>query len=207
MYKEGDVLIVVDVQNDFVTGSLAVPGAISIIPNINRQINVFQKLKQPVIYTVDLHPEDHMSFKSEENPNGWPSHCVRMTDGQGFYKDLKHSYDPDWLIAKGTNREYDEYSAFQKETFDHGVRIPNRLEKILIENGLKRLYICGLATDYCVYNTVMDALKYGYEVVLLIDAIKGVDFNLRQEWIHNDGYFTDSEIAVGRMVLGGAKVI
>lgn len=158
----GDVLVIVDVQNDFVTGSLAVPGAADIIAPLNRYIALFVRNGLRVVATRDWHPASHMSFKEQGGP--WPSHCVAQTPGAAFAPGL-HLPEGAWLVSKATSPMREAYSAFERTDLDH------RLKGF----GAKRLFVGGLATDYCVLRTVLDALARGYITFVLEDAIRAVD--------------------------------
>lgn len=163
--KPGDALVVVDVQNDFFSGgNLAVPGAEEILPVVNRYIEIFQSKGLPVYATRDWHPEGHCSFKAQGGP--WPVHCVAGSTGAQFHADL-HFPDSTVVISSATEQDKEAYSGFE------GTDMNDRLQA----EGIRRLLIGGLATDYCVLNTVKDALKYGYTVLLLTDAIRAVNVN------------------------------
>ncbi len=163
--KAGDGLIVVDVQKDFLPGgSLAVPGGDQVIPVINRYIETLRSKGLPVFATRDWHPEGHSSFRSQGGP--WPPHCLAGTEGAAFPPALQLPPDTE-LISKGTDIHTDAYSGFEGTDLDERLR----------SRGVGRLLIGGLATDYCVLNTVKDGLKLGYRVLLLQDAIKAVNVN------------------------------
>jgi len=174
-------LIIVDFQNDFCPGgALEVKEADKIIPILNKYIELFEEKDLMIYYTADWHPADHCSFK--ENGGTWPRHCVQGTKGAEFHPNLKMaSYYK--IIYKAINPKEDAYSGFEKTELDTSLR----------KNKIKNLYICGLATDYCVKNTVLDACQLGYNVYLLIDAIKGVNVNP-----------DDSERAIEEMKNAGA---
>jgi nicotinamidase/pyrazinamidase len=160
--QDGDALVVVDMQNDFVTGSLAVPHAAEIVPSINRAMALFAALALPVFATRDWHPSDHCSFQARGGP--WPAHCVAGTSGAEFVPDLQ--LPPDVIhVHKATHRDAEAYSALA------GTRLAAELRS----RGVKRLFIGGVATDYCVLNTVRDAAPLGFEVTVLADAIRAVD--------------------------------
>lgn len=156
-------LIIVDVQNDFCPGgALPVPGGNKVVPVLNLYIQKFKVRGLPVYFTRDWHPDTHISFK----PQGgvWPPHCVQNTSGAGFHPDL--FIPPDTVvISKGTDPARDAYSGFQ------GTDLHGQLKK----RDIKRLFIGGLATDYCVKSTVLDALEAGFETAFLADASRGVD--------------------------------
>jgi nicotinamidase/pyrazinamidase len=160
-----DVLLVVDVQNDFVTGSLAVPSAEEIIPVIGNSIPKFNS----TIYSMDAHIEDHPSFRAQGGP--WPKHCVINSPGYMLHDDLTFWKKRTIIVHKGLEEE--AYSAFD----GHIVGSNNEpIEKFLKTYGTKRLFVCGLATDYCVKATVLDALKlFDGEVYVLHDAIRAVN--------------------------------
>lgn len=159
----GDALLVIDMQNDFLPGgSLAVPQGAAVLPALNRCIALFAGKGLPVYASRDWHPADHCSFLSQGGP--WPPHCVAGTYGAAFSADL--ALPPDAvIISKAESRGRDAYSAFGDTELDR------RLKTI----GVRRLFAGGLATDYCVLNTVRDALALGYAVILLTDAVSAVD--------------------------------
>lgn len=160
--RPGDALLIVDMQGDFVTGSLAVGGAPRIVPVLNRYIAHFRAAGLRVLATRDWHPPNHMSFRVQGGE--WPVHCVAGTPGARFACGL--DLDPETLVvSKGTAPEREAYSAFAA----------TGLERLLARHGIRRLFVGGLATDYCVLNTVEDALGLGFEVFLLVDAIRGVN--------------------------------
>lgn len=158
-----DALIIVDMQNDFMPeGALPVPNALSIIHVINEYIKLFTNIKAPVIATRDWHPPNHISFKARGGP--WPPHCIQGTKGAEFHPDLMLS--PNIIIvSKGYEEDKEAYSGFEG----------TNLDKILKSKNIRRLFVCGVATDYCVKATALDAIKLGYTVLILNDAIRGVD--------------------------------
>jgi nicotinamidase/pyrazinamidase len=161
--KTDDALIIVDVQKDFLPGgSLAVPQGQEVVPAFNRYIETVQSKGLPVFATRDWHPSGHCSFKEQGGP--WPPHCIVDSEGAQFADDL---YLPDSVvvISKGTRTDKDAYSGFEGTDLDERLR----------SRGVRRLLIGGLATDYCVLNTVRDALEQGYRVLLLEDAIRAVN--------------------------------
>jgi nicotinamidase/pyrazinamidase len=163
--QAGDALIIVDVQNDFLPGgSLAVPAGDQVVPPLNDLIEKAGRKNLPVFATRDWHPENHSSFQA--NGGTWPPHCVRETPGAEFSPDLRLPADVT-VISKATAVEQDAYSGFE------GTDLHDRLQKL----GVTRLFIGGLATDYCVLNTVKDALKHGYQVFWLKDASRAVNVN------------------------------
>jgi len=159
--QPGDALLIVDVQNDFLPGgSLAVPRGDEVVPMLNRYLRAFQNL--PVYATRDWHPAQHCSFRAQGGP--WPPHCVAETRGAEFAAALQLPPSA-VIISKATKVEHDAYSGFQDTDLDF----------LLHSTNIRRLFIGGLATDYCVLNTVRDAIGLGYKVLLLADAIRAVE--------------------------------
>jgi len=158
-----DALIAVDVQNDFLPGgSLAVPEGDAVVPALNRYLAAFGARALPVFATRDWHPPKHCSFKAQGGI--WPPHCVAATRGAEFARALALPQSA-VVISKAAAPEADAYSGFG------GTDLAARLRA----SGVTRLFIGGLATDYCVLNTVRDALAGGFEVLLLADAIRAVE--------------------------------
>ncbi|MFQ6095567.1 MAG: bifunctional nicotinamidase/pyrazinamidase [Candidatus Bathyarchaeia archaeon] len=177
-----DALIAVDVQRDFCPGgALPVPHGDAVVPVLNEYIKIFMKAGASVYATRDWHPPNHVSFK--EQGGAWPTHCVQNTRGAEFHPDLKL---PEGIavVSKATDPNKEAYSGFE------GTNLKEELEA----KGIERVFIGGLATDYCVKETVLDAIKLGFETVLLEDAIRGVNLKLE-----------DSERAIREMVDAGAK--
>jgi len=161
-----DALIVVDMQKDFMPGgALPVPEGDKIIPRLNEYIKLFESKGLPVFFTRDWHPENHISFKGHGGI--WPPHCVRNTEGAEFHEDLYIPKDNKFIISKGISQDFDAYSGFQGTV----------LESLLRERGIRRIFVGGVATDYCVKNTAIGGLNLDFEVLVLEDAIKGVDVN------------------------------
>ncbi len=159
-----DALIVVDMQRDFMPGgALPVPEGDRIVPVLNSYISLFEERNLPVFLTRDWHPENHISF--EGHGGIWPPHCVRGTEGAQFHPDLKIPADNKFVISKGTAQEFDAYSGFQGTV----------LADLLRERGIRRVFVGGVATDYCVKNTLLGAVNLGFQAFLLTDAIRGVD--------------------------------
>lgn len=180
-----DALIVVDVQRDFMPGgALPVPEGDKVVPTLNEYIRLFSSKGLPVYFTRDWHPPDHISFKGHGGI--WPPHCVQDTEGALFHPDLLIPNDNKFIISKGTSRDFDAYSGFQGTILD----------ELLKERGIRRVFVGGVATDYCVKNTVLGALNLGYFAFLLVDGIKGVDVNPG-----------DSEKAIQEMLQAGAVAI
>jgi nicotinamidase/pyrazinamidase len=187
--KLKEALLVVDVQNDFCSGgTLAVPAAEEIIPILNKCIRVFSEKHSPIFAARDWHPNKSRHFK--KYGGRWPSHCVQDTKGAQFHPDLKLPVET-IIISKGMHPAKDSYSAFQ--AMDSEGR---PFFSLLMEEGIKHLFIGGLATDYCVKCSVLDAVKFGFKISVFIDAVKGVDLTPG-----------DSERALGEMKLCGARMV
>ena len=162
--QPGDALLIVDVQNDFLPGgSLAVAEGDQVVAVLNNYIALFSRQGLPIYATRDWHTPDHCSFKAQGGP--WPRHCVAGSPGAGFAPDLRLPAEKVTVISKGTRQDKDAYSGFE------GTDLAERLRSA----GVQRLFIGGLATDYCVLNTVRDALREGFAVRLLMDAIRAVN--------------------------------
>ncbi len=175
-------LIVTDVQNDFCAGgALAIREGDRIIPRLNILVDAFTASDLPVLFTRDWHPPNHCSFK--ENGGPWPPHCLRNTRGAAFHPNLQVPKSGT-IISKATEPDREAYSAFQ------GTNLSSTLKKM----SVTELFIGGFATDYCIKNTVGDALKEGFLVNVLTDCIRGV--NLRR---------TDSANALKWMKAKGAR--
>ena len=161
--QAGDALILVDVQLDFLPGgSLAVSHGDEVVPALNRYIAVFRRLTLPVVATRDWHPPDHCSFQAQGGP--WPPHCVAGSDGARFAPLLDLPCEAR-IVSKATTRDRDAYSGFEGTDLDEWLQ----------RAGVSRVFVGGLATDYCVLNTVRDALRIGYATFLLADAVRAVD--------------------------------
>jgi nicotinamidase/pyrazinamidase len=175
--QPGDVLLVTDIQNDFLPGgSLAVAGGDEVVPVLNRYIAAFQAQGLPVYATRDWHPPRHCSFSEQGGP--WPVHCVADTPGAAFSAAL--ALPPGaTVISKATLPDQEAYSSFQ------GTELDSRLRAA----GIRRVFIGGLTTDYCILNSVRDARKLGYDVLLLADAIRPVDVQ------PGDGQRAEAEMA------------
>ncbi len=182
-------LLIVDVQNDFCPGgALAVPDSDKIIPTINKYIKIFAKHKLPIFASRDWHPKETKHFK--QFGGLWPRHCVQNTKGAKFNPDLKLSQEA-IILSKGMDPNKDSYSVFQAID-SNGTDFLNLL-KIF---GVDEIFVAGLATDYCVKWSVLDALRLNFKVKLLTDAIKGV--NLKPK---------DSQGAINEMASSGAHGI
>ena len=160
---DGDALLLVDVQNDFLPGgSLAVPKGEEVVAPLARCIDVFHQHGQPIYATRDWHPADHCSFQAQGGP--WPPHCVQGTAGAEFAPGLGL---PSFamVVSKASDSARDAYSGFEG----------TELAFQLMMYGVKRLFVGGLATDYCVIATVRDALRQGAQVYVLTDAVRAVN--------------------------------
>lgn len=197
-----NALILVDLQNDFCEGgSLAVPGAQTVIELANQIQDYFDL----IIATQDWHPKDHMSFASNHPEhsvgdaiviNGstqilWPDHCVQASNGAKFHPQL-HTEKFKKIFYKGTDKKIDSYSAF----FDNGHLRDTGLSDYLQSENVKEVYIMGLATDYCVKYSVLDAAHLGFDVYLIEDGCCGVELH--------EG---DIENALDEMRAAGVKII
>ena len=152
-----------DVQNDFCPGgALPVPEGDQVIPALNDYIKLFTKAKARIFATRDWHPPNHISFKAQGGP--WPLHCVRNTEGARFHPDLKLPSGTT-IVSKAMDPLKEAYSGFD------GTGLANKLTT----HGVARVFVGGLATDYCVKHTVLDSRKLGFEVVLLLDASYGIN--------------------------------
>ncbi|MCX7993323.1 MAG: bifunctional nicotinamidase/pyrazinamidase [Fimbriimonadales bacterium] len=182
-------LLIVDVQNDFCPGgALAVNEGDQVIPPLNRVAEAIAQRGGLVLASRDWHPRETKHFAAFGGK--WPVHCVQNTQGAAFHPGLKLP-DGAIVISKGSGSEDDGYSAFEGRADDG-----KTLHEILQAHGVQRLLVGGLATDYCVRASVQDALKHGYEVTVLTDAIRGV--NLQPD---------DSECALEEMQAAGARLM
>jgi len=190
-YDRRAALIVADIQNDFAdpAGSLAVRGGDGIVPRVNDEIRNATESGAAVVLTQDWHPESTPHFAKDGGI--WPVHCVAGTWGAELHPALEVSPDSP-RVRKGSDGE-DGYSGFTMRDPLSGEEIPTELDALLRDRGVERVVICGLATDYCVRATVLDALRLGYETTVLGDAIAAV------ELLPGDG-----ERALGEMQEAGA---
>ncbi|MBX6321295.1 MAG: bifunctional nicotinamidase/pyrazinamidase [Rhodospirillaceae bacterium] len=179
---DDDVFLVIDVQNDFCPGgALAVPAGDEVVPLINAAAERFRH----VILTQDWHPPGHRSFasahpgrrafESVQMPYGpqtlWPDHCVQGSAGAAFHPALRLADRAELILRKGFRTEIDSYSAF----YENDRRTATGLAGYLRERGLRRLFLAGLATDFCVSYSALDARREGFEVVVLEDACRAID--------------------------------
>jgi nicotinamidase/pyrazinamidase len=191
-YGADTALIVVDVQNDFAdpAGSLSVSRAAHVLPRINDEVAAARAAGSPVFYTQDWHPPSTPHF--EKDGGIWPVHCVADTWGAELHPDLKVDGE---IVRKGANGE-DGYSGFTMRDPVSGAEVATPLEAMLRDRGVERVVVCGLATDYCVNATALDARRLGFETVVLRRAVAAV--NLKPG---------DDERALEEMASAGADVV
>jgi nicotinamidase/pyrazinamidase len=191
-YDPATVLLVVDVQNDFAdpAGSLSVAGGGAVIPVLTAEIDAALAGGALVAYSQDWHPEVTPHFAKDGGV--WPAHCVMQTWGAEMHPDLPIAGH---VVRKGSNGE-DGYSAFTMRDPLTGETIETELDALLRRRGVTRVVVGGLATDYCVVETCMDALRLGYETILLLDGIRAVDLEPG-----------DGDRAIARMRAAGAIVV
>ena len=172
-YDPATALVIVDVQNDFADpkGGLSVMSGDAVIPTINAEARMAANAGALVVATQDWHPESTPHF--EKDGGIWPVHCVAGTWGAELHPALELPADAP-RIRKGANGE-DGYSGFTMRDPTTGEQIPTALDGLLRERGVRRVVVVGLATDYCVKATALDALRLGYDTALLSDAIAAVD--------------------------------
>jgi nicotinamidase/pyrazinamidase len=195
-------LLIIDLQNDFLPGgALAVPGGDEIVPIANRLMPQYKL----VVASQDWHPADHLSFASQHPgkrvgevielaglpQNLWPDHCVQNTRGADFAPGL-HQNGIHHVVRKGTAREVDSYSAF----FDNARRKETGLAQFLREHPVTEIDLMGLATDYCVNATALDAVDLGFRTAVLVDGIRGVELR------HGD-----CERALAEMRAAGVQIV
>jgi len=188
--RETDILIAVDVQNDFCPGgALGVAGGDEVVPVINRIARRYAH----VVLTQDWHPPHHSSFASAHpgrrpfdvidvaygHQTLWPDHCIQRSWGAEFHADLEVPH-AELIIRKGFRPEIDSYSTF----YENDRVTPTGLGGYLRERGFRRLFLCGLATDYCVNYSARDARREGFEVVVIETACRAIDFegSLARAW-------------------------
>jgi nicotinamidase/pyrazinamidase len=179
--RSDDVLLVIDVQNDFCPGgSLAVVEGDDVVPVVNRLSGRFQH----VVLTQDWHPRGHSSFATSHSGRApfesvdmsygpqtlWPDHCVQDTPGADFHRELLTGR-AELIIRKGFRADIDSYSAF----YENDRRTPTGLAGYLRERGLRRIFMAGLATDYCVYYSAIDARRHDFDVVVVESGCRAID--------------------------------
>lgn len=183
----GDALLIVDAQNDFCPGgALPVADGDKVVPVLNQYIGRFKTAGLQILATRDWHPEKTSHFNTFGGV--WPPHCIQGTKGAEFHTDLALPDDV-VIISKGMGPEEDSYSGFQGRDAE-GVMLADLLRR----RGVDRIFVGGLATDYCVKFTVLDGLKEEFKVVLLEDAVRGVNIQPG-----------DSERAIAEMVRAGVE--
>lgn len=181
-------LVIVDMQNDFLPGgALAIPQGDAILPKVNAYIALFEKQGLPIIATRDWHPPETTHFQVKGGI--WPIHCVQGTPGAAFHPDLRLP-EAAILVSKGMGAEEDAYSAFQARD-DQGRALPDVLRAL----GVEHVYIGGLALDYCVKFTGLDAAREGFGCTVLLDATRAVNLQVH-----------DAELALEDLVRAGADV-
>jgi nicotinamidase/pyrazinamidase len=181
IHPDDDLLLIIDVQNDFCPGgALAVADGDDVVPVVNRLVRRFDH----VALTQDWHPAGHSSFatshpgsapfESIDMPYGrqtlWPDHCIQGTSGSAFHPQLE-TERAELVIRKGFRAEIDSYSAF----YENDRRTPTGLAGYLRERGLRRIFLVGLATDYCVYYSAVDARRLGFDAVLVEGGCRAID--------------------------------
>ncbi|WP_036247051.1 isochorismatase family protein [Massilia sp. BSC265] len=160
---KGDALLIVDLQNDFLPGgALAVPRGDLVIAPTNALIDLYHGRGLPVYASRDWHPEDHCSFTAQGGP--WPPHCVAASEGAMFSQALRLPEEA-IVVSKALSAGEDAYSAFNG----------TGLARSMLADGVTRLAVCGLATDYCVLNTVLDGIDAGFQVLLVPEATRAVE--------------------------------
>jgi len=181
--QPGDAVVVVDIQKDFCQGgALAVPDGDKVVEVLNRWIEQAERVGATVVLTRDWHPPDHCSFKDQGGP--WPDHCVQDTAGAEYHPDLRIPQVAIY-VDKATESDHECYSDF----------VGTRLGKQLRDKSIKRLWVGGLALDYCVRATVLEALAEGFEVHLLRPATRAVELKPG-----------DGQRAIAEMLAAGAVI-
>ncbi len=182
--SKSDALIVTDIQNDFLPGgTLPVTNGQEIIPVLNEYISLFKSMNARIFATRDWHPPNHISFKPFGGP--WPLHCLQDSEGAKFHRDLRLPSNA-IVISKATDPKHEAYSSFD------GTNLAEELNK----NKISRIFIGGLATDYCVRYSVLDGLVAGFNMIVLSDATRGI--NVKPN---------DSEKAIQEVQKKGARIV
>ena len=178
---KGDALLIVDLQNDFLPGgSLGVPEGDRVVQPINTLIDLYAGRGLPVYASRDWHPQDHCSFAAQGGP--WPPHCVADSAGAAFSQALRFPADV-IVVSKAVSPSEDAYSAFNG----------TGLARSMLADGITRVAVCGLATDYCVLNTVLDGIEAGFEILLALEGTRAVEVTQG-----------DGDRAIARMLTRGA---
>lgn len=186
--KRKSALVIVDMQNDFLPGgALAIPQGDAILPKVNAYIALFEKRGLPIIATRDWHPPETTHFQVKGGV--WPIHCVQGTPGAAFHPDLALP-EGAVIVSKGMGADEDAYSAFQARDAE-GRALPDVLRAM----GVRHLYIGGLALDYCVKFTGLDAAREGFGCTVLLDATRAVNLQVH-----------DAELALEELVRAGAEI-
>ena len=193
MTESNTALIVVDVQNDFVDpkGNLYVTDAQSVVANINTKIAAARSEGRLIVYTQDWHPEVTPHFAKDGGM--WPVHCVGETWGAEFYRELELVQEAEF-VRKGTGGE-DGYSGFSVRDPDTDVATDTAMESILRSHDINRVDVVGIATDYCVKETALDASERGFSTCVYLNCMKGVDLEPG-----------DTQAAIDAMVSAGVEV-
>ena len=182
--SKDDALIIGDVQRDFCRGgALPVPEGDQVVPVLNDYIKLFTTANARIFATRDWHPPNHVSFKAYGGP--WPPHCIQHSEGAKFHPDLKLPEDTT-VVSKAMDSSKESYSGFDDTA----------LAAELKKAGVVHVFVGGLATDYCVKYTILDAIKLGFKTVLLLDATRGI--NVKPG---------DVEKAIDEMVAKGAEKV
>jgi nicotinamidase/pyrazinamidase len=188
-------LVIVDLQNDFAdpSGSLSVRGGAAIVPLVNVEIERALAAGAAVAYTQDWHPAHTPHFAQDGGM--WPVHCVGETWGAQLHPDLSVRGP---VVRKGIHGE-DGYSGFSMRNPSGGMSVPTELDSTLAQGGVRRLVVCGLATDYCVKATALDGVRLGYETAVLLAAVRAVDLKA------GDGEAALDGLAAAGVILVGAR--
>lgn len=166
--QKTDALLIIDPQNDFMPGgALAITHGDQIIPTVNLWIEAAKKADTPIFISRDWHPADHMSFKAQGGP--WPPHCIRGTSGAQFPKDI-HLPSDVIIINKAMTADKEAYSAFGGFTDDKGIPLSDKLKAL----GITRLWMMGLALDYCIIYSALDAINHGFETHLIMSGTRAI---------------------------------
>jgi nicotinamidase/pyrazinamidase len=179
-----DALIIADIQMDFLPGgALSINDGDQVIPVLNDYIRIFHRAKAKIIASRDWHPLNHLSFRAQGGP--WPPHCVQNHEGANFHPSLRLPKNT-IVVSKATDAAKEAYSFFDGTD----------LAGILKSSGVTRVFVGGLATDYCVVNSVLDAVKLGLTTMVLVDAVRGINVTVG-----------DVDKALVTMTKSGAKLV
>ena len=172
--KNKMALLLVDIQNDFCTGALPVPGAEEIAPEINRLIAYVQQRQIPIIASRDWHPANHCSFV--ENGGQWPAHCIAGSQGADWHKAINPQHI-DITVNKAYQQDLEQYSAISGVINNTNISLQQYLKKM----DIKTLIVCGLALDYCVYHTVIEAQNNGINCKVILSACREINADKAQD--------------------------